>query len=46
MADYVIDIGPGGVRKGGEILAVGTPEEVAKSKKGYTPPFLRNELNQ
>lgn len=46
MADYVIDIGPEGGRKGGEILAVGTPEEVAKSKKGYTPPFLRNELNQ
>ncbi len=46
MADYVIDIGPEGGRKGGEILAVGTPEEVAKSKKGYTPPFLQNELNQ
>ena len=46
MADYVIDIGPEGGRKGGERLAVGTPEEVAKSKKGYTPPFLRNELNQ
>lgn len=46
MADYVIDIGPEGGRKGGEILAIGTPEEVAKSKKGYTPPFLRNELNQ
>ncbi len=46
MADYVIDIGPEGGRKGGEILAVGTPEEVAKSKKGYTPPVLRNELNQ
>ena len=46
VADYVIDIGPEGGRKGGEILAVGTPEEVAKSKKGYTPPFLRNELNQ
>lgn len=46
MADYVIDIGPEGGRKGGEILTVGTPEEVAKSKKGYTPPFLRNELNQ
>ena len=46
MADYVIDIGPEGGRKGGEILAVGTPEEVAKSKKGYTTPFLRNELNQ
>ena len=46
MADYVIDIGPEGGRKGGEILAVGTPEEVEKSKKGYTPPFLRNELNQ
>ncbi|MCK9160202.1 MAG: excinuclease ABC subunit UvrA [Bacteroidaceae bacterium] len=45
MADYVIDMGPEGGRGGGEVLSVGTPEEVAKSKKGYTPKFLRKELS-
>ena len=40
QADYIIDIGPEGGRKGGEILSTGTPEQVAKSKKGYTPKFL------
>jgi excinuclease ABC subunit A len=39
--DYIIDIGPEGGRNGGHILSTGTPEEVAKSKKGYTPKFLR-----
>ena len=40
-ADYLIDLGPEGGRGGGQVLATGTPEEVAKSKKGYTPQFLR-----
>ncbi len=44
MADYIIDMGPDGGKGGGELLACGTPEEVAKSKKGYTPKFLREEL--
>ncbi|ADV44110.1 excinuclease ABC subunit UvrA [Bacteroides helcogenes] len=44
MADYIIDMGPEGGKGGGELLACGTPEEVAKSKKGYTPKFLREEL--
>ena len=44
MADYIIDMGPDGGKGGGELLACGTPEEVAKSKKGYTPKFLRDEL--
>lgn len=44
MADYVIDMGPEGGKGGGELLSHGTPEEVAKSKKGYTPKFLREEL--
>jgi len=43
-ADYIIDMGPEGGRGGGELLSYGTPEKVAKSKKGYTPKFLREEL--
>lgn len=46
MADYIIDMGPEGGKGGGELLSCGTPEEVAKSKKGYTPKFLRTELGQ
>ena len=45
QADYIIDMGPEGGRRGGEVLSTGTPEEVAKSKKGYTPTFLRKELS-
>ena len=44
QADYIIDMGPEGGRKGGTVLCEGTPEEVAKSKKGYTPRFLKQEL--
>ena len=44
MADYIIDMGPEGGKGGGELLSYGTPEEVAKSPKGYTPKFLREEL--
>ncbi|MBO4984041.1 MAG: excinuclease ABC subunit UvrA [Bacteroides sp.] len=45
MADYIIDMGPEGGKSGGELLSCGTPEEVALSTKGYTPKFLREELN-
>ena len=44
MADYIIDMGPDGGKGGGQLLSCGIPEEVAKSKKGYTPKFLREEL--
>ncbi|MEG1545892.1 MAG: excinuclease ABC subunit UvrA, partial [Bacteroides sp.] len=44
MADYLIDMGPEGGRGGGQLLAFGTPEEVAESKLGYTPKFLKEEL--
>ena len=44
LADHIIDMGPEGGRGGGNVLTTGTPEEVAKSKKGYTPRFLREEL--
>lgn len=45
LADYIIDMGPEGGRQGGQVLSTGTPEEVAKSHKGYTPRFLEQELN-
>ena len=44
MADYIIDMGPEGGKGGGELLSFGTPEEVAMSKKGYTPKFIKEEL--
>lgn len=44
MADYIIDMGPEGGKGGGELLSFGTPEEVAESDKGYTPKFLKEEL--
>ena len=44
MADYIIDMGPDGGRNGGEVLACGTPEEVAMCDQGYTPKFLKEEL--
>ena len=44
LADYIIDMGPEGGRGGGQVLTTGTPEEVAESKLGYTPPFIKDEL--
>jgi len=44
MADYVIDMGPEGGDRGGQIVCQGTPEEVARSAKGYTSRFLSLEL--
>lgn len=44
LADYIIDMGPEGGRGGGQVLSCGTPEEVAESKLGYTPPFIKEEL--
>ena len=46
LADWIIDIGPEGGRNGGEILTAGTPEEVALSKRGYTPRFLKPMLEK
>jgi excinuclease ABC subunit A len=45
VADWIIDIGPEGGKKGGEILFEGTPEELVNNKKSYTAPFLKKELN-
>ncbi len=43
-ADYIIDLGPEGGDKGGEIVALGTPEEVAKIDRSYTGQFLKKVL--
>ena len=43
-ADYLIDLGPEGGTAGGQIIAKGTPEEVAKVKKSYTGQFLKQML--
>ena len=45
-ADYIIDLGPEGGNKGGEIVATGTPEEVAKCEKSYTGQYLKKLLNK
>lgn len=45
LADYIIDIGYEGGKGGGQLVAKGTPEEVAKNKKSYTAHFLKKELS-
>ncbi len=44
LADYIIDIGLEGGKKGGEVLCKGTPEQIIKNKKSYTAQFLKKEL--
>jgi len=44
VADHIIDLGPEGGENGGEIIAVGTPEEVAKNKRSYTGYYLKKVL--
>ena len=44
LADYIIDIGMEGGKKGGEVLCKGTPEQIVKDKKSYTAQFLKEEL--
>ncbi len=43
-ADYIIDLGPEGGDKGGEVVACGTPEQVARSRKSYTGKYLKEKL--
>lgn len=45
MADYVVDIGLEGGEKGGQIIAEGTPEQIASDKRSFTAKFLKEELN-
>jgi len=43
-ADWIIDLGPEGGDAGGEVIATGTPEKIARNPKSYTGRFLREEL--
>jgi len=45
VADYIIDLGPEGGEKGGQIVVEGKPEEVAQHPKSYTAKFLKEELS-
>jgi excinuclease ABC subunit A len=44
QADWVVDLGPEGGEEGGELIAAGTPEDVAEVEGSYTGQFLRNVL--
>ena len=46
QADWIIDMGPEGGRGGGTVLTTGTPQEVANSAKGFTPKYLKEELER
>ena len=45
-ADYIIDLGPEGGDKGGEIIAVGTPEKICQNERSYTGQFLKHYLEK
>ena len=45
-ADYIIDLGPEGGIDGGQVIATGTPEEVAENERSYTGKYLRKVLNK
>ena len=45
-ADWIIDLGPEGGDSGGEIVAVGTPEDVAKVARSYTGQYLKDVLKR
>ena len=42
--DYIIDLGPEGGENGGEVIGVGTPEQLVKNDKSYTGKFLKKYL--
>ena len=44
VADYIIDLGPEGGSGGGEVVATGTPEEIANNPNSYTGQFLKQVL--
>jgi excinuclease ABC subunit A len=43
-ADYIIDLGPEGGDRGGQVIAIGSPEEVARVKNSYTGQYLKKVL--
>ncbi len=44
VADYIIDLGPEGGHRGGEVIAIGTPEEICKNERSYTGQYLKKYL--
>jgi excinuclease ABC subunit A len=46
IADYIIDLGPEGGDKGGNIIATGTPEDIVKCKESYTGKYLKRVLEE
>jgi excinuclease ABC subunit A len=46
VADYIVDLGPGGGEYGGEIIATGSPEEIADNIQSVTGNYLKKELNR
>jgi excinuclease ABC subunit A len=44
QADWIVDLGPEGGEAGGEVIATGTPEQVAEVEESYTGRFLRELL--
>ena len=44
VADYIIDLGPEGGISGGQVVATGTPEKIAKCEESYTGQFLKKYL--
>src|SRR4029078_440369 len=44
-ADYIIDLGPEGGEKGGNIIGTGTPQDIANNKKSFTGEFLKKVLH-
>ncbi|HCS72757.1 MAG TPA: hypothetical protein DIW17_02645, partial [Clostridiales bacterium] len=45
-ADYILDLGPEGGHRGGQVIALGTPEEIACSESSYTGLFLKGVLER
>jgi excinuclease ABC subunit A len=46
VADWLVDLGPEGGNRGGEILAEGTPEQVMKVKNSYTGKYLKEHMKR
>jgi excinuclease ABC subunit A len=46
QADWIVDLGPEGGEAGGEVIAAGTPEQVAETEGSFTGDFLRKVLAQ
>jgi excinuclease ABC subunit A len=44
VADYIIDMGPEGGDRGGNVVATGTPEQLIRNKESITAKYLKNEL--